>query len=96
VEPLTRLVSSKRTLELTPHQLDTWVSALSIYNDRPKIVNRAILELSVSDDPFPDLSKLLAKCEYLRRVADNKLPQDSTKITFRDVTGLAKAWGIEV
>lgn len=72
------------------------MAALSIYNDRPKIVNRAILELSVSDDPFPDLSKLLAKCEYLRRAADDKLPQDTTKIAFRDVAGLAKAWGIEV
>ena len=96
LDGLERLVSSKRTLELTDHQTETWLAALSMYAENPKIVNRAIIQLAVDDDPFPDLAKLLAKCERIRREMENTLPQDSPKIKFQDVKTLAKAWGLEV
>lgn len=67
-----------------------------MYAETPKIVNRAIIQLAVDDDPFPDLAKLLAKCERIRRESENTLPQDSTKIKFQDIKTLAKAWGLEV
>ena len=93
---LERLCSSKNTVQLTPHASETWVSALSIYADRPQIVNRAVIQMATSEDPFPDLGKLLALCERIRREADGTMPQDSTKVRFTNVAQLAAAWGLDV
>lgn len=93
---LERLISAKRTLELSPHQAETWAAALSLYADRPSIVNRAVIELATDEDPFPDLAKLLLKCEKLRREADGKMPQDSSKLKFSKTEALAKAWGLRL
>lgn len=93
---LERLCSSKNTLQLTDHQAETWAAALSLYADKPHIVNRAIVELAVSADPFPDLGKLLVKCEVIRRTIENKLPQDASQVTFKATGLLAKAWGLDV
>jgi hypothetical protein len=95
VEPLARLASSKRTLELTDHQTDTWASALSIYKDTPQIVHRAILQLATSDDPFPDLGKLLTLCERIRRQREGRMTQ-SGDVTFDRKTDLAAAWGLKI
>jgi hypothetical protein len=67
-----------------------------MYADRPAIVNQAVIEMAVSEDPFPDLGKLLAKCEFIRRSQDGTLPQDSSKVKFSSVKALGKAWGLEV
>lgn len=91
---LKRLVSSKRTLELTAHQAETWLSALSIYAERPQIVVMAVIEIATSEDPFPDLAKLLTKCEKIRRQMDNTMPQDESKVRFTNVNALAVAWGL--
>ena len=93
---LERLCSSKNTVQLTAHAAETWVAALSMYSDRPAIVNQAVIEMAVSEDPFPDLGKLLAKCEFIRRSQDNTLPQDSSKVKFSGIKALGKAWGLEV
>jgi len=94
---LERLCSSKNTVQLTPHAAETWAAALaSKYADRPKIANKAIIEIAVSQDAFPDLGKLLVACERIRREADGTLPQDATTVKFADIGTLAKAWGIEV
>jgi hypothetical protein len=95
LEPLKRLVSSKRTLELTPHQAETWLAALSIYSERPRLVYRAMVELAVDPDPFPDLAKLLARCERIRREADKTLPNDGRPVVFNSHSALAEAWGIQ-
>ena len=83
-------------MQLTPHASETWVSALSIYADRPQIVNKAVIQIATSEDPFPDLGKLLAACERIRREADGTMPQDSTKVKFTNVAQLAAAWGLDV
>ena len=93
---LERLCSSKNTVQLTAHAAETWVAALSMYADRPTIVNQAVIEMAVSEDPFPDLGKLLAKCEFIRRSQDGTMPQDSSKVKFSGVKALGKAWGLEV
>lgn len=91
-----RLCSAKNTVQLTPHAAETWTAALSIYRESPHIVNRAIIAMAVSPDPFPDLGKLLSACEKLRRQAAWTMPQHDGPIGFRDVAGLAKAWGLDV
>lgn len=92
---LQRLCSSKNTVQMTKHGAETWTAALSLYADKPRIVNLAVVELAVSPDPFPDLGKLLAVCERIRRTLEGTLPQDSTKITFKDHEKLARAWGLD-
>jgi len=93
---LERLCSSKNTVQLTPHASETWVSALSLYADRPQIVHKAILTIATSADPFPDLGKLLTLCERFRREENGTLPQDAERVKFSRIDDLAKAWGLEV
>ena len=83
-------------MQLTPHASETWVSALSIYADRPQIVNKAVIQMATSEDSFPDLGKLLAACERIRRESDGTMPQDSSKVKFTNIAQLAAAWGLEV
>jgi len=60
---LTRLCSMKRTVEFTPHQLDTWLAVLAQFP--AATCNRAILEIGLSSDPFPDLGKLVLCCQQI-------------------------------
>lgn len=59
----------KNQVEMTPHKLETWCAALSCFDD--DIVNRAVLEIGLSEDPFPDLGKITLRCEALRRRREN-------------------------
>lgn len=82
-------------VQLTPHAAETWTAALSLYAGKPGIVNRAVVELCVSADPFPDLGKLLVKCEQIRRTLEGTLPQNSTQVAFKNTAALAKAWELD-
>jgi len=55
----------KNQVNLTVHQLETWVAVLSCFDD--DIVTRVILEIGLSEDPFPDIGKIVTRCEVLRR-----------------------------
>lgn len=50
----------KKALELTPHQIDTWHKVLSCFHE--DIVTRSIVEFGLTDDPFPDVGKLVQRC----------------------------------
>lgn len=50
----------KKALELTPHQIDTWFKVLSCFDE--DIVTRSIIEFGLTDDPFPDIGKLVQRC----------------------------------
>jgi hypothetical protein len=91
---LERLCSAKRTVEFTPHQTETWLASLSVFDQ--KIVNEAILRIAHSDDPFPDLGKLVSKCEQLRRDKAGIVTQGETKIGSAILNQLAKAWNLEI
>lgn len=67
---------------MTPHILETWVAVLSCYE--VEILNRAVLEIGLSDDPFPDVGKLALKCEALRRRKERTESSDG-KIRIGDV-----------
>lgn len=72
----------KRTVELTPHQVQTWLAVLCTFDTA--IVNRAILRIGLSVDPFPDIGKIVDECEALRKealkFADRRLPTPSPLI----------------
>ena len=53
----------KRTLEFTDHQTDTWVAVLSQFP--VATVNRAVLQCGLDSDPFPDLGKLVMRCQAI-------------------------------
>lgn len=55
----------KNQANFTTHQLETWVASLSIFDHRD--VNKSVLELGLSNDPFPDLGKLVLLCDAKRR-----------------------------
>ena len=67
-----------------------------MYEDRPEIVIKAIVDLATCDDPFPDLAKLLTACERIRRHQDGTMPQDATSVRFSNHKALAAAWGLTV
>jgi hypothetical protein len=64
----------KNQVQLTAHQLETWIGVLACYE--PSIVTRSCLEIGLSDDPFPDLGKLTLRCEELRRRKAGTLARD--------------------
>ena len=63
---LAHLVLMKTQARLSKQQSKCWVSLLiELYP--VEVINRACLMLGLSEDPFPDLSKLVAKCEAIER-----------------------------
>ena len=86
----------KNQTQLTPHQAETWVAALSIFDSRD--VNRSCLELGLSSDPFPDLGKLVMRCDQLRRERKGtQLRTDSNgRPSASVVESVAKAMELEI
>lgn len=91
---LERLISAKRTVELTDHQAETWLASLSVFDAR--IVNEAIIRIANSEDPFPDLGKLVMRCEAMRRERSGTPATGDVKLGTKTVRQLAAAWGVEV
>lgn len=94
-EALTRLCSLKNQAQFTTHQLETWLATLSIFP--PAVVNRAILEIALSTDQFPDCGKIIAKCQAEMQKRSNEVTQsDPSKPTRGTVERVAKAFGIKL
>lgn len=91
---LERLCSAKRTVELTPHQTETWLASLSIFDEA--VVNEAIIRIAHSDDAFPDLGKLVMRCEQLRREKAGTVPAGEMKLGTATLKKLADAWGVTI
>ena len=91
-----RLCSMKNRADFTPHQVETWVAALSIFD--PRDVNQSILEIGLSVDPFPDLGKVLMACDRKRRErSGTQLKTDSNgKPSASLVAQVAKAMELEI
>ena len=91
---LERLCSAKKTVELTDHQTETWLASLSVFDHR--IVNEAIIRLAHTEDPFPDLGKIVRICEALRRERAKTPRQGEVKLGKSTILALADAWGLEI
>lgn len=93
--PLQRLCAMKNTTELTPFGLETWVAALSVFDSG--IVSRAVVEIGLSSDPFPDLGKIFARCESLRRSKSGTQPTDgSNRLSDATIRRAAAAMGLVI
>ena len=93
MELLERLVSAKRTVEFTDHQAETWLASLSVFD--LSVVTEAVIRIAHSDDPFPDLGKLVMRCEAIRRQRSGNVGQGDTQLGSGTVNLLAKAWGVQ-
>ena len=79
---------------LTPHEAETWLASLSLFDF--KIVAEVIVRIAHSEDPFPDLGKIVIKCEELRREKAGTVGQGAAKLGSETVRKLAEAWGYEL
>lgn len=57
-------------ISLTEHQGQTWLASLSTYP--VPIAKRALLEAAFCEDPFPELGKIIMRCEVLLKERDGK------------------------
>ncbi len=71
---------------------ETYALALSAFD--PKDASRAVLEFMCSDDPFPDLGKLISKTEAIRRRRVGGTPQKG--MSEGSMQRVAKALGIDI
>lgn len=92
---LMRLCSMKKTLELTPHQLDTWDKVLSCHFPED-IVTRSIVEFGLTDDPFPDIGKLVQRCQriHAERSANYAPGRDFSKPPAKLIDAVLTAFGL--
>jgi hypothetical protein len=92
---LQRLCSMKKTLELTPHQLETWDKTLGCYFPED-IVTRAIIEFGLSADPFPDIGKLIERCSRIKaeRSSEYAPGRDYSKPPVKLVDSVLNAFGL--
>ena len=60
-EVLQVLCSSKGRAAFTPHQVETWCAVLAVYP--ANVARLAVLQMALSPDPFPELGKVVARCQ---------------------------------
>jgi len=84
----------KKQVQLTPFELETWIAALSEFDT--KIVNEAVVKIGISDDPFPDLGKLVGRCDQIRRAKSGVVRTDDGKqVGTAMLAKIAKAMGLD-
>lgn len=86
----------KRVLEFTKHQMDTWIAVLSGY---PSVtVNRAIIAIGLSTDPFPDLGKVVMKCQQIewQKTSQYAPGRDESKVSDMMIANAAKALELRI
>lgn len=97
---LQRLCALKNQSQFTAFALETWVATLSIFPTEH--VNRAILQIALSADPFPDVGKIIAQCQRMRAEAKmasgeySRSEADHAKPTASTVRAVAEALQLRI
>jgi hypothetical protein len=84
----------KRQAQFTPHELETWAAALSVF--ATPVINRAVLTAGLSPDPFPDLSKVILACQAICREGQYAPARDPNKIGAVTLEKIAAAMELDV
>lgn len=98
--PLQRLCALKNQAQFTPFALETWVATLSVFPTEH--VHRAVLQIALSADPFPDVGKIVAQCQRMRAEAKmasgeySRTEVDHTKPTSATVKAVAEALQLKI
>lgn len=80
---------------MTRFDVETWCAVLSVYP--AAIANLSILEIALNSDPFPDLGKVVAKCQA-KAHEQSKLPTqaDPSRLSKRKLIEIANALQIPI
>ena len=83
----------KKQVQLTTFELETWVAGLSVFET--SVVNEAVVRIGLSEDPFPDLGKLVIRCDAIRRDKTGAVRTgDSKQLGTATIEKLADAMGL--
>ena len=94
-ESLKRLCALKNQAQFTAYTIETWAATLSVFP--AEVVNMAILEMALSQDPFPDCGKVIAKCQAEMAKRSPVVTQaDPAKPSRGTVKAVAEALGIKI
>ena len=93
---LAHLCLMKKQAAFTPSEARCWIAVLNCFP--VETVNRAVLQLGLSIDPFPDLGKLIAQCQI---VEANRNPAvlrcgPGKQLSSDLIDSAAKALGLDV
>jgi len=92
---LARLCAAKNQQALTLFALETWCAVLSVYP--VEVVNTAVLQMALGQDPFPDLGKVVAKCQRVMASRSNQVTQaDPERIGAGTIARIASALQMRV
>ncbi len=91
---LERLCSMKQRVMLTRHQTETWLAVLSQFP--VTAVNRAVLKLGLSSDPFPDLGKIVIECQRVTSTENYAPGRNSEVVSNSTLISVAKALRLKV
>lgn len=90
-----RLCAMKNTVDLTPYALETWAAVLSTFD--PTVVNEAVVRIGLSEDPFPDLGKIVAKCTEITRQRNPQIVNaELPKVSRSTVAKVAEALQLKI
>lgn len=80
---------------MTPYDVETWCAVLSVYP--PAVVNMSVLEIALNSDPFPDLGKVVARCQA-KMAERSQVPTQASpeKLSRRRLVEIARALQIDV
>ncbi len=91
----------KNQTQFTAHALETWTAVLSVFP--VKIVNRAVLRIGLSVDPFPDLGKVVIACQQEMPARINEYGNSeyapnrgASKLSTQTLTSVASALQVEI
>lgn len=80
---------------MTRYDVETWCAVLSVYP--ASVVNMAVLEIALNSDPFPDLGKVVARCQTKMAERSTTPTQASPeKLSRRRLVEIARALQIRV
>ena len=80
---------------MTRFDLETWCAVLSVYP--ANIANLSILEIALNADPFPDLGKVVARCQAkMHEQSKTPTQADPSKLSKRRLIEIANALQIPI
>ena len=80
---------------MTRFDLETWCAVLSVYP--AAVANLSILEIALNSDPFPDLGKVVARCQVKMAERSTQPSQaDPAKLSRGRLLDIARALQIQI
>jgi hypothetical protein len=80
---------------MTRYDVETWAAVLSVYP--ADVANLSLLEIALNADPFPDLGKVVVRCQIKMAERSTRVTQaDPSKLSKRVLMEIAKALQVDI